>query len=261
MLLIHPLIDPVIVSFGLIEIRWYGLAYVLGFIFGYYLIKKIIQNQNIKINDKTIDNFFIWSIIGVIIGGRLGYVLFYQTSTILNNPINIFFIWKGGMSFHGGLIGIIVSMIIFSKKNSINFFILSDLVSFVAPIGLFLGRLANFINVELIGRPTNFFLAMIYPSIDNIPRHPSQIYEALFEGLILFIILIYFIRKNYISNKHGFISSIFLIFYGIFRFILEFLREPDLHLGLFFNIFSMGQLLSIPTIILGIYIYSITKKN
>ena len=261
MLLIHPLIDPVIVSFGLIEIRWYGLAYVLGFIFGYYLIKKIIQNQNIKINDKTIDNFFIWSIIGVIIGGRLGYVLFYQTSTILNNPINIFFIWKGGMSFHGGLIGIIVSMIIFSKKNSINFFILSDLVSFVAPIGLFLGRLANFINVELIGRPTNFFLAMIYPSIDNIPRHPSQIYEALFEGLVLFIILIYFVRKNYINNKHGFISSIFLIFYGIFRFILEFLREPDLHLGLFFNIFSMGQLLSIPTIILGIYIYSITKKN
>ena len=260
MLLIHPLIDPVIVSFGLIEIRWYGLAYVLGFIFGFYLIKKINQNQNIKIDNKTIDSFFIWSIIGVIIGGRFGYILFYQTSTILNNPINIFFIWKGGMSFHGGLIGIIISMIIFSKKNSTNFFILSDLVSCAAPIGIFLGRLANFINVELIGRPTNFFLAMIYPSIDNVPRHPSQIYEALLEGLILFIILIYFVRKNYI-NKHGFISSIFLIFYGISRFILEFLREPDLHLGLFFNFFSMGQLLSIPTIILGIYIYYKTKKN
>ena len=189
MLLIHPSIDPVIVSFGVIQIRWYGIAYVLGFLLGIYLIKQINQGHQKRIKNKQIDDFFIWSVIGVILGGRIGYVLFYQTATILTDPINILFIWKGGMSFHGGLIGIIISIFLFSKKYSINFFQLSDLVSSVAPIGLFFGRLANFINVELYGRVTDFPLAMIYPSIDQAPRHPSQLYEAFFEGVVLFIIL------------------------------------------------------------------------
>ena len=149
MLLIHPYIDPVIVSFGAIQIRWYGLAYVLSFLIGIYLIKQINQNYQKKIENKKIDDFFIWSIIGVILGGRIGYVLFYQTSSIFVNPLNVLYIWKGGMSFHGGLIGITIAILFFSKKNSINFFQLSDLVSIVAPIGLFIGRLANFINVEL----------------------------------------------------------------------------------------------------------------
>ena len=188
MLLIHPSIDPVIVSFGVIQIRWYGIAYVLGFLLGIYLIKQINQGYQKRIKNKQIDDFFIWSVIGVILGGRIGYVLFYQTATILTDPINILFIWKGGMSFHGGLIGIIISIFLFSKKYSIDFFQLSDLVSSVAPIGLFFGRLANFINVELYGRVTDFPLAMIYPSIDQAPRHPSQLYEAFFEGVLLFII-------------------------------------------------------------------------
>ena len=255
MLLIHPSIDPVIVSFGVIQIRWYGIAYVLGFLLGIYLIKQINQGYQKRIKNKQIDDFFIWSVIGVILGGRIGYVLFYQTATILTDPINILFIWKGGMSFHGGLIGIIISIFLFSKKYSIDFFLLSDLVSSVAPVGLFFGRLANFINVELYGRVTDFPLAMIYPSIDQAPRHPSQLYEAFFEGVVLFIILRHCNKKNYSQNNFGFITSLFLILYGIFRFLIEFLREPDAHIGLIFNSITMGQLLSVPLIILGVGIY------
>ena len=255
MLLIHPSIDPVIVSFGVIQIRWYGIAYVLGFLLGIYLIKQINQGYQKKIKNKQIDDFFIWSVIGVILGGRIGYVLFYQTATILTDPINILFIWKGGMSFHGGLIGIIISIFLFSKKYSIDFFQLSDLVSSVAPVGLFFGRLANFINVELYGRVTDFPLAMIYPSIDQAPRHPSQLYEAFFEGVVLFIILMFCNKKNYSQNNFGFITSLFLILYGIFRFLIEFLREPDAHIGLIFNSITMGQLLSVPLAIIGVGIY------
>ena len=255
MLLIHPSIDPVIVSFGVIQIRWYGIAYVLGFLLGIYLIKQINQGYQKRIKNKQIDDFFIWSVIGVILGGRIGYVLFYQTATILTDPINILFIWKGGMSFHGGLIGIIISIFLFSKKYSIDFFQLSDLVSSVAPVGLFFGRLANFINVELYGRVTDFPLAMIYPSIDQAPRHPSQLYEAFFEGVVLFIILRHCNKKNYSQNNFGFITSLFLILYGIFRFLIEFLREPDAHIGLIFNSITMGQLLSVPLVIIGVGIY------
>ena len=261
MLLIHPSIDPVIVSFGVIQIRWYGIAYVLGFLLGIYLIKQINQGYQKRIKNKEIDDFFIWSVIGVILGGRIGYVLFYQTATILTDPINIIFIWKGGMSFHGGLIGIIISIFLFSKKYSINFFQLSDLVSSVAPIGLFFGRLANFINVELYGRVTDFPLAMIYPSIDQAPRHPSQLYEAFFEGVLLFIILRYCNKKNYSQNNFGFITSLFLILYGIFRFLIEFLREPDAHIGLIFNSITMGQLLSVPLVFIGVGIYLKTHSK
>ena len=260
MVLIHPSIDPVIFSFGVIQIRWYGLAYVLGFLLGIYLIKQINQGYQRKIDNKLIDVFFIWSIIGVILGGRIGYILFYQTTTILTNPFNILFIWKGGMSFHGGLIGIIISIFLFSKKYSIDFFQLSDLVSSVAPIGLFFGRLANFINVELYGRVTDIPFAMVYPSIDQIPRHPSQLYEAFFEGIVLFFILRHFNKRKYRKNNFGFITSLFLIIYGIFRFLIEFLREPDAHIGLILNLITMGQLLSIPLVIIGVGIY-IKKKS
>ena len=255
MLLIHPSIDPVIVSFGALQIRWYGLAYVLSFLIGIYFIKQINQHYQKKIENKKIDDFFIWAIIGVILGGRIGYILFYQSSSIFTDPLNVLYIWKGGMSFHGGLIGITIAALFFSKKNSVNFFQLSDLVSCVAPIGLFLGRLANFINVELYGRVTAFPFAMIYPSIDQLPRHPSQLYEAFFEGIILFIILIYYNKKNYNKNNFGLVTSLFFILYGVFRISIEFLREPDEHIGLFLNFFSMGQLLCIPLIIIGVGIY------
>ena len=255
MILIQPSIDPVIFSFGIIQLRWYSLAYVLGFLLGLYLIKQINFKQKYKIENKKLDDFFIWSVVGVILGGRIGYILFYQTSTIIYEPIKIFYIWEGGMSFHGGLIGIIASMIIFSRYKSIRFFQISDLVSSVAPIGLFFGRIANFINTELYGRETDFPLAVIYPAIDKLPRHPSQLYEALFEGLILFFLLAYHRKKHINKNSHGLITSLFLIYYGIFRTLIEFLREPDTHLGLLFNFISMGQLLSIPLIFIGVIIF------
>ena len=260
---IQPSIDPVIFSFSFIDIRWYSLAYISGFIIGLFIIKKLNRIKGNIIEIKLLDSFFVWGVVGIILGGRIGYVLFYQTKQFLNNPVYILEIWNGGMSFHGGLIGMIASIYIFSKLYNLNFFYLSDLISVVAPIGLFLGRIANFINTELIGRPTDFFISIIYPSIDNIPRPPSQIYEAVSEGLILFIILLfYFIKKSSVKN-YGLVSGLFLSFYSLFRFMIEFLREPDLHLGLFLNFFSMGQVLSIPIFISGIILikYNANKRK
>ena len=260
MILTHPSIDPIIFSISFFDIRWYSLAYILAFIIGLQLIKFFNKKINLKLTNKLIDDFFIWAVIGVIIGGRLGYVLFYQFKIFLTNPIQILYIWEGGMSFHGGLLGIIIATFIFTKLNNINFFLLADLISLVAPIGLFLGRIANFINVELIGRVTEFPLAIIYPTIDNLPRHPSQLYEALFEGIILFIILVIISLKMKSRNNSGVVSAYFLIFYGLFRFLIEFLRQPDQHIGLFFNLFTMGQLLCIPFLFFGLILIFYKKK-
>ncbi len=254
MILIQPSIDPIIISFGFIDIRWYSMAYILAFIFGSILIKQYNKKSYNLLSDVQIDKFFIWAVIGVIIGGRIGYVLFYQINLFFSKPFYIFEIWKGGMSFHGGLIGIIFSTYVFSIKNSVKFFYLSDLVSIVAPIGLFLGRISNFINTELYGRVTNFPFAIIYPQIDSSPRHPSQLYESFFEGIVLFIILFFYFNKNPKKYSIGNISALFLIIYSISRFIIEYLREPDLHLGLYFNYFSMGQLLCIPLFFSGLII-------
>ena len=253
-------IDTIILSISFIDIRWYSLAYIFGLIFGLYLIKKLNKIKGNIISVNELDNFFLWAVLGIIIGGRIGYVFFYQTKLFINNPLYIFEIWNGGMSFLGGLAGISLSMYIFAKIKNIEFFYLSDLVSVVAPIGLFFGRIANFINTELIGKPTDFFISVIYPSIDNQPRHPSQLYEAFFEGLILFIILYFYFFK---SKNTGLISGMFLILYSLFRFLIEFLREPDSHLGLFFNFISMGQILCIPISIFGITLifYNVYKRK
>ena len=259
---IQPAIDPVIFSIGIIDIRWYSLAYIIGILFGVSLIKRLNKFKGNLIPNKVIDSFLIWAVIGIIVGGRVGYVLFYQTKLFLNNPFYIFEIWKGGMSFHGGLLGVIFGIYFFSRYKKLSFLYLSDLVSVVAPIGLFLGRIANFINTELIGKPTEFYISVIYPSIDNIPRHPSQLYEAFFEGFILFIILILNFLGNKESRNFGVLSGIFLLNYGIFRFFIEYLREPDAHLGLIFNFISMGQLLCIPLLIFGMLLiyYNARKK-
>ena len=254
MIFIQPSIDPVIISFGYINFRWYSLAYILAFLIGLYLIKLFNKKMKYQIKNQVLDNFMMWSVLGVIIGGRLGYVIFYQFEIFLNNPLYIIYIWKGGMSFHGGLVGMSASIFLFAKKNNLKFFLLSDFVSLVAPIGLFFGRLANFINVELIGRVTEFPFAIIYPAIDNLPRHPSQLYEAFFEGFILFVILLLIMLKNIPNIKCGYISGVFLLLYGAFRFMIEFLREPDFHIGLFFNLLTMGQLLCFPLIIFGAFI-------
>ena len=255
MIFIQPSINPVILSLGFVDIRWYSLAYIFTFIIGSVIIKKLNQNSYKLLSDTQIDKFFLWAVIGVILGGRIGYVIFYQTNLIFSKPLYIFEIWNGGMSFHGGLIGMVFSIYVFSIKYKLSFFYLSDLVSLVAPIGLFLGRISNFINTELYGRVTDFPFAIIYPLIDNQPRHPSQLYEALFEGLVLFLILFIYYNSKPRSYLIGNISALFLIFYSLFRFVIEYLREPDSHLGLILNFFSMGQPLCIPIFIAGLVIF------
>ena len=254
MIFIQTSINTVVMSLGFIDICWYSLAYIFAFILGSVIIKKLNSGSYRLISDDKIDKFFIWAIIGVILGGRIGYVLFYQTNLFFTKPTYILEIWNGGMSFHGGLIGMILSIYFFSLTYKIQFFYLSDLVSLVAPIGLFLGRISNFINTELYGRVTDSPLAIIYPLIDNNPRHPSQLYEAFFEGIILFIILLFYFSNKPKQYIIGNISGLFLIFYSIFRFLIEYLREPDYHLGLVFYYFSMGQLLCIPFLLAGIWI-------
>ena len=254
MIFIQPSINPVVMSLGFIDIRWYSLAYIFAFILGSVIIKRLNNGSYRLVSDDKIDKFFIWAIIGVILGGRIGYVLFYQTNLFFTKPTYILEIWNGGMSFHGGLIGMILSIYLFSLKYKIQFLYLSDLVSLVAPIGLFLGRISNFINTELYGRVTDFPLAIIYPLVDKNPRHPSQLYEAFFEGIILFLILLFYFSKKPKKYNIGTISGLFLIFYSIFRFLIEYLREPDYHLGLIFYYFSMGQLLCIPFLLAGLWI-------
>jgi len=240
--------DPVAIQFFSVEIRWYSLAYIIGILLGWILSKKIfISNDNIKIK---FDDYLTYAILGIIIGGRLGYVIFYNFNYYLNNFFEIFKIWQGGMSFHGGLIGVIIATILFNKKNLEATFKYLDIVSLVAPVGIFFGRIANFINSELYGTETNVPWAVKFVKVDNLFRHPSQLYEAFFEGIILFLILIFFRNKNFL-NKPGFISGMFLVFYSLFRFIIEFFRVPDEQLGyLIFN-FTMGQIISFVFIIIG----------
>ena len=254
--------DPVAIQIFTLEIRWYSLAYIIGILFGWILSKKVfISDSNLK--DKF-DDFITFLILGIIIGGRLGYVFFYNFEYYFNNPADIFKIWQGGMSFHGGLIGVIIATIWFSKKNNQNAFDYLDIVSLVAPIGIFCGRLANFINSELYGIETNMPWAVKFVQVDNLFRHPSQLYEAIFEGIILFLILIYFRKKGFMKIP-GFISGLFLIFYSIFRFLIEFYRAPDEQLGYLFFSLTMGQIISFIFLMIGIYLiinkYEIKKTS
>ena len=244
--------DPVAFQIMSSEIRWYSLAYIAGIIIGWSLCKKIFIQKS-SINEKF-DDYISYLIIGIIIGGRLGYIIFYNFNYYLHNILDIFKIWQGGMSFHGGLLGIVTASIIFAKKNNQDPLEYMDLVSLVAPIGIFFGRLANFINAELYGLPTEAPWAIIFVKIDNISRHPSQLYEAILEGIILFSILLYFRSKNYLK-KPGLISSLFLIFYSIFRFVVEFFRVPDEQLGYIIYNLSMGQIISLLFIICGIILF------
>jgi|TARA_B100001741_G_scaffold165902_1_gene137124 phosphatidylglycerol:prolipoprotein diacylglycerol transferase len=258
---IHNL-DPVLLSIGIIEIRWYSLAYIFGILAGWWLGKKILvfrtKTQNVNIDLANFDNLVSYLIISIILGGRLGYVIFYNPGYYIDNPIDIFKIWEGGMSFHGGLIGVIVGTYIFSYKINTQTFIYLDIIACVAPIGLFLGRIANFVNGELFGKPTNLSWSVIFSKTDNIPRHPSQLYEAALEGVLLFIILISLIYNKNI--KTGYCSGLFLILYGFFRILSEQFREPDENIGYIFDLFSMGSFLSSIMIIAGIIILTKIKK-
>ena len=242
--------DPVALSFFSLEVRWYSLAYIFGIIFGWIYCKKLINDKKLNY---LFDNYVTYLIVGIILGGRLGYVIFYNIDFYIRNPLEIFMIWTGGMSFHGALIGIIISSYFFSKKNKQQIFFFLDLVAISSPIGIFFGRIANFVNGELIGKTTDANWGVIFPLIDNYPRHPSQLYEAFLEGILLFFLmnLIYF-RKNY---KIGDCSYSFLIFYGILRIISEFFREPDVQIGYLFSSISMGIALSAAMICAGTFLY------
>ena len=260
---IHNL-DPVLIDFGFIAIRWYSLAYIFGIILGWWYGKKIIAEKfltrDYKFNLKDFDDFITYLVISLIIGGRLGYVIFYNPEFYFSNSSEIIKIWKGGLSFHGALLGVIVGTYIFSVRRKLQAFFLLDIVACVSPIGIFLGRIANFINGELIGKASILPWSVIFPKIDMLPRHPSQLYEAFLEGLILFFILNNIIFRN--SYKTGTCSYLFLIFYGLFRIISEIFREPDAQLGYFFNFLSMGTILSLMMIISGVIVwFCLRNKN
>ena len=250
--------DPVAIQIFTIEIRWYSLAYIAGILIGWILSKRIfISNPQLK---EKFDDYITYLIIGIIIGGRLGYVFFYNFNYYLNNFFEIFMIWQGGMSFHGGLVGVIIVSFWFAKKNNQNPFEYLDIVSLVAPIGIFFGRVANFINSELYGIETSLPWAVKFTQVDNLFRHPSQLYEAFFEGIILFIILIVFRNKGFMKIS-GLISSLFLIFYSIFRFIIELFRVPDEQLGYLFLNLTMGQIISFIFLLIGTYLLIIKYEQ
>ena len=258
--------DPVLIDLGIFQIRWYSIAYIFGILLGWAYGRKIlarvsnINNNFNKIKKKDFDDLILYLIVGIIIGGRIGYIIFYNLEYYSENFLEIFKVWRGGMSFHGGLLGVIVAIFLFAKKTNNNFFKFSDIISCVAPIGIFLGRLANFINGELYGKISTAPWAVIFPNVDSMPRHPSQLYEAILEGIVLFIIINYLALKKELIYKTGFISAFFLIVYSFLRIFSELFREPDIQLGLLFNNFSMGTLLSLLTIIIGLFIAKSIKK-
>ena len=244
--------DPVAFQILSLEIRWYSLAYIIGIILGWiYCKKRLIKDQHIL---HLFDDFIAYLIVGVILGGRLGYALFYNLKYYLENPFEILMVWNGGMSFHGGLIGVIIATQLFSNKHKVNQFIFLDLVALSAPIGIFFGRIANFINSELIGRETDLPWSVQFIFIDNIKRHPSQLYEAFFEGIILFLLLGYFLKKKYLETP-GKISALFLISYSFFRFFIEFFRSPDPQIGYLILNLTLGQLISILFFLAGTLLF------
>jgi len=244
-----------------IEIRWYAISYILGLILGQLYIKNIIKIKKYKnfITDLHIDNFLIWAMLGIIIGGRLGYILFYNFSFYINSPIKILYVWQGGMSFHGGLIGITLSILLFTMKNNLKFLNLTDLICAAAPIGIFLGRISNFLNGELWGKESSLPWAITFKCAGTISRHPSQLYESFLEGIIILIILYYCIFKLNFLKTPGKISGLFCILYASSRIIIEFFREPDRHIGFIYSYFTMGMFLSIPILFIGVYLYLYKK--
>ncbi len=259
---IHNL-DPIFLDLGFFEIRWYSLAYIIGILSGWWLGKKILtfrtNSSETTSYEIEFDNLISYLIIGIIIGGRIGYIIFYNLSFYIQNPLDIIKIWEGGMSFHGGLIGVILTTYIFSYKKKLKSLVYLDIISCVTPIGLFFGRVANFINAELYGKPTDVIWAVIFPVVDEIPRHPSQLYEAFLEGIVLFLILIFKIFRS--KTNTGVCSCLFLIFYGLFRIFSELFREPDIQIGYIYNFLSMGTFLSLIMIVLGAALLIKINKN
>jgi phosphatidylglycerol:prolipoprotein diacylglycerol transferase len=270
--LAFPAIDPIIVQIGPFAIRWYALAYIAGLVLGWrYMLRmtgdlplRDVQTtgedgkpQTIRepvVSRLAVDDFLVWATIGVVLGGRLGYVLFYKPGFYLEHPLNIFTVWQGGMSFHGGLLGVCVATILFCRKRDIPLFTFADMLGCAAPIGLFFGRIANFINGELFGRAADVPWAMVFPMGGPVARHPSQLYEAILEGLVLFVVLFALRRRDGLRGRPGALAGIFFIGYGLARITAEFFRQPDAHLGFLYQGATMGQLLCLPMIAFGLWL-------
>lgn len=249
----YPMIDPVAIQIGPIAIRWYALAYIAGLLIGWRVVLALIRQQpNPPMRRNDADDFLVWAIIAVLVGGRLGYVVLYNFAYYLERPYEILFIWRGGMSFHGGLVGVMVVLILFCQKRNLALLPVADLISSVAPIGSFFGRIANFINAELWGRPTDLPWAMVFPGAGPQPRHPSQLYEAVFEGIILFVLVQLLYRNPRVRERPGMVAGAFLVGYALSRILVEFAREPDIHIGFLIVGTTMGQLLSVPQALLGL---------
>jgi len=256
LLIPYPDIDPVLVHIGPLAIRWYALAYIFGILFGWAYARAIIRSPALwggkpPMTVEDFDDFILWVTLGIILGGRLGYVLFYNFPIYAANPLQIFELWTGGMSFHGGFVGCVLAVVLFARHRKIPFLSLGDVTCAVGPIGLFLGRLANFVNGELWGRPTDVPWAMIFPNGGPLPRHPSQLYEATLEGVVLFIVLAIAMRLGALMRP-GLVIGIFAVGYAIARTTCEFFREPDVQLGFLWQGTTMGMLLSIPLFLAGV---------
>ncbi|MGB4057630.1 MAG: prolipoprotein diacylglyceryl transferase [Alphaproteobacteria bacterium] len=258
-----PNIDPVALAVGPLEIRWYALAYLAGFLFGWgYGIYISRLSPGNRPNREDIDDFIPWVILGVILGGRLGYILFYQSAFYLENPIEVFMVWHGGMAFHGGIVGVVASLVFYAHRRKIPLLRLCDIAGCAAPIGICLGRITNFINGELYGRVSDVPWAVVFPRGGDLPRHPSQIYQAGLEGFLLFLILLALLHVKAVRERPGILSAVFLIGYGVLRSIGELFREPDAHLGFILEGITMGQVLSVPVILFGIgVLYFAFKKK
>ena len=259
--LTYPVIDPVIVEVGPFAIRWYALSYVAGILLVWRYMVWLARRRPGDPTPEVIDDFVIWATIGVVLGGRLGYVLFYKPGFYLDNPLAAFALWQGGMSFHGGLVGVVAAVWLFARRRRLDWVVLGDITVCGVPIGLFLGRLANFVNGELYGRVTDSPLGMVFPRAGPLPRHPSQIYEAFFEGLVLFAVLLWCATRTRSLSVRGRLSGIFLIGYGTARIFAEFFRQPDAHLGFLVVGTTMGQWLSVPLVFAGLWLLSLSRRH
>jgi phosphatidylglycerol:prolipoprotein diacylglycerol transferase len=259
--LAYPEISPIAFALGPIVIRWYSLAYLFGILIAWFLILRNNEKNKLGYDKQLIEDLVFYVTLGIIIGGRLGYAIFYGGSEMWLKPWRLLELWKGGMSFHGGIVGVIMATWLFVRRYNLKFLAVTDLMALYAPIGMFLGRIANFINDELWGRVSNAPWAIRFPSGGYLPRHPSQLYEAIFEGVVIFILVNWLWRYKTLRNNHGIISAIFVILYGMFRIFMEQFRQPDAHLGFFFDVLTMGQILSVPLVIIGISILAVKLRR
>ncbi|MDY0088159.1 MAG: prolipoprotein diacylglyceryl transferase [Coriobacteriia bacterium] len=256
--LTYPVIDPVLFALGPFAVRWYGLAYVAGFVIAILLVSRLNTRWNVGLSEDDVFNMFIYGVLGLIIGARVGYMLFYGTQQLLSDPLSLFRMTQGGMSFHGGLAGILIAGWLLSRRIGIPMLRIADLVAVGAPAGLFFGRIANFINGELWGKTTDLPWGMVFPGAGPLPRHPSQLYEAVLEGIVLLVVMLLLAQRK---RPDGEMLGWLLTLYGIFRFAVEFVREPDAHLGALLGPLSMGQLLTVPVLVVGVLLLVRTRAH